>query len=166
MARSFSVSAGAGGFVLLGVAALVFLSTQITRNRPTLMRRPTYSVTARFDDIADLQVGAHVAMSGVNVGRVAGIAFDPGAHDAVVEIRFDTAFNRIPTDSSASITTQGILGGKFISLAGGSADSFLADRGVILSTRSAIPLESLVSRLVVRHLKQPGAPLQNGGQAK
>jgi len=163
MARSISVSAGAGGFVLLGVAALAFLSTQITRNQPTLVRRSTYSVTAHFDNIADLKVGAHVAMAGVTVGRVAGIAFDAGAHDAVVELRFDSAFNRIPADSSASITTQGILGGKFVSLAGGSSTSFLEDRGRLLSTRSAIPLESLVSRLVVRYLKQPGAPSQSGG---
>ena len=153
MARSNGVTAGAAGFVLLGAAAVLFLVTQITKNRPSLVPQPTYRVTALFDNIADLKVGAHVAMAGADTGRVAAIAFDAQNHDAVVELRLDAAFNRIPNDSSANITTQGVLGGKFISVAHGSSAIFLKDRDRFASTQSAIPLESVVSRLVVRYLK-------------
>ena len=153
MARLNGVAAGAGGFVLLGGAAVLFLLTQITKNQPSLVPQATYGVTAKFDDIADLKVGAHVAMSGVNIGRVTGIAFDAQEHAAVVELRLDTTFSQIPQDSSASITTQGVLGGKFISVTNGSSGIYLKDRGRIVSTRSAIPLESVVNQLVVRYLK-------------
>jgi phospholipid/cholesterol/gamma-HCH transport system substrate-binding protein len=80
-------------------------------------------------------------------------------------MRLDAAYDHIPRDSSASITTQGILGGKFVSVTGGSADVFLADRGRFLSTRSAIPLENLISRLVVRYLKQPAKAPPPGPRA-
>ena len=168
MARFNGVAAGAGGFVLLGASALLFLVTQITKNQLSLVPRPTYGVTARFENIADLKVGAHVAMAGVNIGRVAGIAFDAVEHQAVVQLRLDTAFSQIPRDSTASITTQGVLGHKFISVTNGSSEIYLTDQDRIVSTRSAIPLESLVSQLVVRYLKgksatahgQPATPAQ------
>jgi phospholipid/cholesterol/gamma-HCH transport system substrate-binding protein len=158
MSRLNNVSVGAGGFVLLGIAALYFLVTQITNHQLSLVADPTYDVTARFDNIGDLKVGAHVAMSGVNIGRVTSIAFDPQQHDAVVRLRLNTEFSRIPKDSSASITTQGVLGGKFISITNGASDVYLKDADQIAATRSAIALETLISQVVVHYLKGQGAP--------
>jgi len=153
MSRLNNVSVGAGGFVVLGVAALYFLATQITNRQLSFVAQPSYDVTARFDNIGDLKVGAHVAMSGVTIGRVTGIAFDPQEHDAVVRLRLNTEFSRIPKDSSASITTQGVLGGKFISVTNGASDIYLKNQDQIIATRSAIPLETLISQVVVHYLK-------------
>lgn len=157
MRRLNNVSVGAGGFVLLGFAALYFLVTQITNRQLSLVRQSSYEVTARFDNIGDLKVGAQVAMSGVDIGWVTSIAFDPRQHDAVVKLRLNTEFNRIPKDSAASITTQGVLGGKFISLANGVSEVYLQDADQIVATRSAISLETLVSQVAARYLKGPGA---------
>src|SRR5713226_8469755 len=89
---------GAGGFVLLGVAALAFLLTQISNRHLSLKPQPIYQVTAVFDNVGDLKVGANVSISGVQMGRVSRIDVDAAEQKAVVSMRLSTVFNRIPID--------------------------------------------------------------------
>jgi phospholipid/cholesterol/gamma-HCH transport system substrate-binding protein len=151
--QSQELTIGAAGFVLLGVAAIVFLLTQISNRRLSLTTHSMYEVTASFDNIADLKVGARVSMAGVEVGRVRGIGFDAMEHKAVVSMRLNTDFNRIPNDSGASINTRGLLGAKFISLQNGGSEVYLKDNDRIAYTRSAAPLENVISQLLVRYLR-------------
>jgi phospholipid/cholesterol/gamma-HCH transport system substrate-binding protein len=153
MRHSRELAVGAAGFVLLGVSAVVFLLTQISNRRLSLITHPMYEVTAKFDNIGDLKVGARVAMAGVEVGRVKGIGFDAMEHKAVVAMRLNTEFNQIPNDSSASINTRGVLGGKFISLQNGGSDVYLKDNDRIAYTRSATSLEDVISRVLVHYLR-------------
>jgi phospholipid/cholesterol/gamma-HCH transport system substrate-binding protein len=153
MRHSQELAIGAAGFVLLGVAAIAFLLTQISNRRLSLISHPMYEVSAKFDNIADLKVGARVSMAGVEVGRVRGIGFDAMEHKAVVSMRLNTEFSRIPNDSSANINTRGLLGAKFISLQNGGSDVYLKDNDRIAYTRSATPLENVISQLLVRYLR-------------
>jgi phospholipid/cholesterol/gamma-HCH transport system substrate-binding protein len=159
---------GAAGFVLLGVSALAFLLTQISNRRLSLGSQPKYEVTAVFDNVGDLKVGARVSMSGVEVGRVRRIDLDAAEQKAVVFMRLSTDFKRIPNDSSASIYTQGILGGKFVGLTNGGSDVFLKDQDRIVATHSAMPLENVIGQLFTRYLKTKAAPpagaAENGGR--
>jgi phospholipid/cholesterol/gamma-HCH transport system substrate-binding protein len=159
---------GAAGFVLLGVSALAFLLTQISNRRLSLGSQPKYEVTAMFDNVGDLKVGARVSMSGVEVGRVGRIDFDAAEQKAVVFMRLSTDFKRIPNDSSASIYTQGILGGKFVGLTNGGSDVFLKDQDHIVATHSAMPLENVIGQLFTRYLKTKAVPptgaAENGGR--
>jgi phospholipid/cholesterol/gamma-HCH transport system substrate-binding protein len=159
---------GAAGFVLLGVSALAFLLTQISNRRLSLGSQPKYEVTAVFDNVGDLRVGARVSMSGVEVGRVGRIDFDAAEQKAVVSMRLSTDFKRIPNDSSAGIYTQGILGGKFVGLTNGGSDVFLKDQDRIVATHSAMPLENVIGQLFTRYLKTKAAPpadaAENGGR--
>jgi phospholipid/cholesterol/gamma-HCH transport system substrate-binding protein len=152
MRQSSELAIGAAGFVLLGVAAVVFLLTLSTRQM-SLIAHPMYEVTAKFDNVGDLKVGARVSMAGVEVGRVKDIGFDAMEHKAVVAMRLNTEFNQIPNDSSADINTRGVLGGKFISLQNGASDVYLKDNDRIAYTRSATSLEDMISRLLVRYLR-------------
>jgi len=149
---------GAGGFVLLGAGALAFLLTQISSRHLALKPQPMYEVTAVFDNVGDLRVGAHVSMSGVEMGRVSRIDFDPAEQKALVSMRLSTQFNRIPIDSSAAIYTQGILGRKFVGLTNGGSDVFLKNRDRIAATRSAMPLEKMIGGLIARYMKTKTAP--------
>jgi phospholipid/cholesterol/gamma-HCH transport system substrate-binding protein len=105
-----------------------------------------YRVTARFDNIGDLKGGAPVSMAGVRIGRVESVGFDSGDYRAVVTMRIEPQYDRIPEDSDASIQTQGLLGGKFVGIGPGGSDTFLKDGGQIEFTQSAIVLESLVNK--------------------
>jgi phospholipid/cholesterol/gamma-HCH transport system substrate-binding protein len=139
---------GTGLFVLLGFAALLFLTTQLPGSGLKLERMEAgYTVTARFDNVGDLKEGSPVTMAGVNVGRVKAITFDPKQFKAVVTLRIDPRYNQIPDDSDASIQTQGLLGGKYVGIGPGGSETYLKDGSQIEFTQSAIVLENLVNKL-------------------
>jgi phospholipid/cholesterol/gamma-HCH transport system substrate-binding protein len=149
MGKSSTLNVGAGAFVLLGFAALAFLTTQTTNHGIHLLKAGSfYDVTAKFDNIGDLKVGAPVSMAGVDVGRVVRIDLDTKQYKAVVTMQLDSKYNQIPSDSDASIYTQGLLGGKFVGLTAGGSDTYLKSHDQIDFTQSAIVLENLIGQLV------------------
>jgi len=146
MRATRSLELGTGLFVLLGFAALFFLTTQLPASGLKVGTTPGYRVTAGFDNVGDLKSGSPVTMAGVRVGEVEAISFDPKAFRAVVKLRIDNEFNQIPEDSDASIQTQGLLGGKYIGLGPGGSETYLKEGSRIEFTQSAIVLESLVNK--------------------
>ena len=157
MDKSSTLNVGAGTFVLLGFAALAFLTTQTTSRGLHFASPPHYDVTAKFDNVGDLKVGAPVSMAGVEIGRVARIDLDLKEFKAVVLMRLNSKYSQIPTDSDASIYTQGLLGGKFIGLTAGGADTYLKDKSQIDFTQSAFVLESLIGQVLANFAKGVGA---------
>lgn len=138
---------GTGLFVLLGFAALFFLTTQLPASGLKLNGSSGYRVTAEFDNVGDLKPGSPVTMAGVRVGEVEAIRFDPQSFKAVATLRIQREFNQIPDDSDASIQTQGLLGGKYVGIGPGGSDTYLEDGSRIELTQSAIVLENLVNQL-------------------
>lgn len=138
---------GTGLFIFLGFAALLFLATQTT-DLEEYGGNEGYQVTARFDDVAGLKVRSPVTMAGVNIGRVESIAFDNDRLEAVVTLRINTQFNRIPDDSDASILTAGLLGSKYVGIGPGGADTYLTDKSHLDITQSAVVLEQLISKFL------------------
>jgi phospholipid/cholesterol/gamma-HCH transport system substrate-binding protein len=137
---------GTGLFVLLGFAALFFLTTQLPGSGLKLTKDLGYHVTARFDNIGDLKAGSPVTLAGVRVGRVVSIGYDQKEFKAVVTLSIDRTFNQIPDDSDASIQTAGLLGGKYVGIGPGGAETYLKDHSQIEFTQSAIVLENLVNK--------------------
>ena len=133
------------GFVLAGIAALVFLALQIS-NAETDLPEPTYRVVAEFGDVGNLKVGAPVSSAGVVVGRVARIAFDAKHYKARVTLRIDSGY-RFPVDSSASILTSGLLGDEYAALDAGAQRTMLADGDTISVTHSAMESEQILRKL-------------------
>jgi phospholipid/cholesterol/gamma-HCH transport system substrate-binding protein len=147
MQSNRTLEIGTGLFVLLGFAALLFLTTQLPASGLKLGgQKAGYHVTAEFDNIGDLKVGSPVTMSGVRVGEVSSIRFDSKIYKAVVGMRIDPQYNQIPDDSFASIQTEGLLGGKYVGLSPGGLDTYLKDGSKIEMTQSAIVLESLINK--------------------
>jgi phospholipid/cholesterol/gamma-HCH transport system substrate-binding protein len=156
--RSNTLNLGTGAFVALGFAALLFLTTQTTSRGLSIRSTPHYDVTAKFDNVGDLRVGAPVSMAGVEVGRVVNIGLDTNEYKAVVLMRLNAKYNQIPTDSDASIYTQGLLGGKFIGLTAGGAETYLKDKDQIDFTQSAFVLESLIGQFLANAAKAQTSP--------
>jgi len=125
MRPSRAIDLSTGLFVLLGFAAMLFLVTQITNREFSLSTSGTYRLSAQFENVGGLKVGAPVSMSGVTIGRVESIGFDMDALKAAVTLRIDGRYNRIPEDSDASIFTAGLLGGQYIGITPGGAEEFL-----------------------------------------
>lgn len=145
MQQTRSVEIGSGIFVLLGAAALFFLTTQTTGN-DTFSGNDVYTVTARFENVGSLKNRAPVAMSGVTIGRVTSVRFDPEMLDAEVTFVIGSEYDRIPEDSDASILTAGLLGSQYIGLQAGGSDIYLEEGSEIQFTQSAIVIENLISK--------------------
>lgn len=148
MQQTRSIEIGAGLFVLLGLAALFFLTTQTTGGQD-FSADETFEVEARFENVGSLKERAPVAMSGVTIGRVTSVTFDPDTLEAKVLFIVDSRYNKIPEDSDASILTAGLLGSQYIGLQAGGSDSYLADGSEIYITQSAIVLENLIGKFLV-----------------
>lgn len=134
-----------GAIVLLIAAAFLFHA--VTGSGRSLTGGPGISLTARFDRIDGLNAGADVRLAGVKIGQVVGQRIDPATFLAVLTLRVDAALN-LPTDTSAEIQSESLLGGKYIALVPGGADRFLRDGGEITLTASAVSLESLLGRFI------------------
>jgi len=164
MRKSHTLNLGTGTFVLLGFAALFFLTTQTTSRGLPFMAPPHYDLTAKFDNIGNLKVGSPVSMAGVEIGRVVKIDFDETEYKAVVLLRLNARYNQIPTDSDASIYTQGLLGGQFIGLTAGGADTYLKDKDQIDFTQSALVLENLIGQVLANFTKSKADAAPAAGQ--
>jgi phospholipid/cholesterol/gamma-HCH transport system substrate-binding protein len=136
---------GTGLFVLLGLAALFFLTTQTTGS-DTFSASETFKVSARFENIGSLKNRAPVAMSGVTIGRVTSIRFDPEQLNAEVTFEIDNKYSMIPEDSDTSILTAGLLGSQYVGLQPGGSEDYLQDGSEILFTQSAVVIENLISK--------------------
>jgi phospholipid/cholesterol/gamma-HCH transport system substrate-binding protein len=148
MRANRTLEIGTGLFVLLGFAALFFLTTQLPASGLKLGGvKSGYHLSADFDNIGDLKVGSPVTMAGVRIGEVDGIRFDSKTFKAVVGLRIDPQYTQIPDDSFASIQTQGLLGGKYIGFSPGGSDTNFKNGGHVDQTQSAIVLESLINKL-------------------
>jgi len=148
MQQTRSVEIGTGLFVLLGMSALFFLTTQTTGGQD-FSASDTFQVEARFENVGSLKDRAPVAMSGVTIGRVTSVTFDPVTLEAKVLFVIDSQYDQIPDDSDASILTSGLLGSQYIGLQAGGSDMYLEDGGEILFTQSAIVLENLIGKFLV-----------------
>ncbi len=148
MHQTRAVEVGTGLFVLLGLGALFFLTTQTTGG-DDFSADEIYTVEARFENVGSLRSRAPVAMSGVTIGRVTSVTFDTVSLEAVVKFVVDAQYDQIPDDSDASILTAGILGSQYIGLQAGGSDLYLEDGSEILFTQSAIVLENLIGKFLV-----------------
>jgi phospholipid/cholesterol/gamma-HCH transport system substrate-binding protein len=148
MRQTRSVEIGTGLFVLLGMTSLFFLTTQTTGG-DDFRAESVYSVEARFENVGSLRDRAPVTISGVTIGRVTSVTFDPVSLEAVVSFVVDSQYDQIPDDSDASILTSGILGSQYIGLQAGGSDMYLDDGSEILFTQSAIVLENLIGKFLV-----------------
>ena len=149
MQQTRTVELGTGLFALLGMGALFFLTTQTTGGED-FSADETFKITARFDNVGSLRQRAPVSMSGVTIGRVTRIEFDPAALDAIVTMDIDARYDQIPEDSDASILTAGLLGSQYVGLQAGGSEFYLEEGSEILLTQSAVVLESLIGKFLLR----------------
>ena len=144
-----TIEIGVGVFVALGIAALFMLAMQVS-NLGTIGGGDgdSYRISATFSNVGGLKVRAPVTVSGVRVGRIDAIDYDLQAYEAVVIMRIDSAYDRFPEDTTASIFTSGLLGEQYIALEPGGAMENLVDGSRIQLTQSALVLEQIIGQFL------------------
>lgn len=106
-----------------------------------------YTVMARFDRADGLRDGADVRMSGIRIGQVTDMRLEADTYFAVVEMEIDNTV-KLPTDSSAEIASESLLGGRFLALTPGAEDKMLDAGGEIRYTQSPVSLEQLIGKFI------------------
>jgi phospholipid/cholesterol/gamma-HCH transport system substrate-binding protein len=120
-----------------------------------------YVISAEFDNVEGVNVGSDIRMAGIKIGTVTAQSLNPDNFQALVSMSIDPAV-QLTDDTSAKVTSEGLLGSKFISLEPGGSETKLADGGVITYTQGAVDIWSLISQAMFDKsgAKAPEAPKQ------
>ncbi|HLA75509.1 MAG TPA: outer membrane lipid asymmetry maintenance protein MlaD [Gammaproteobacteria bacterium] len=136
-----------GLFIAAGLAALLVLALKVS-NVSAFSDNSGYVLKAKFENIGGLKVRSPVTVAGVRVGRVASIGFDDVSQQAVVTLSINHNFDKLPSDTSASIFTSGLLGEQYIGLEPGGDPKNLKNGDEIKLTQSALVLEQLIGQFL------------------
>ena len=147
MPQSRALETVVGLFVAAGLGALLVLALQVS-NVAAFTDGEGYELQARFENVGGLKVRSPVKMGGVRIGRVAAIDYDQERYEAVVTLRIDRRYDRIPVDTTAAIFTSGLLGEQYVALEPGGEEEYLADGDRIELTQSALVLEQVLGRFL------------------
>lgn len=141
------------GAVVLGVAGLFLAFAYTTAD---LGRASGYEVHAEFTTVGGLKVGNDVRLAGIKVGTVVRQELNPETYLARVTLSIDPAV-RLPADTSATISSEGLLGGNFVDLGPGGDPAMIESGGRILFTQDAVDMVQLLSKFIFSAAGSGGA---------
>jgi len=138
-----SIETAVGIFMLIGIACVGYLTIKLGRMQ--LIGGDHYTVSAHFQSVSGLRIGASVEMAGVPVGRVEDITLDLEREDAKVLLNIENHI-KLTDDVIASVKTSGLIGDKYILLTLGGSDDLLSDGDEITETESAVDIQGLIGK--------------------
>jgi len=133
------------GAVVLFVAAFFLMFSYKTANIASV--KSGYELYAEFTGIGGLKAGDDVVISGVKVGSVARVTLNPETYLARVTVTVDPSV-KLPDDTAALISSESLLGGRYLSLEPGASDDMLKNGGRIPYTQSPQNLEQLLGQFI------------------
>ncbi len=133
------------GAVVIAIAAaffaFVYTNTDMGRGRGG------YRINAIFDNINGIAIGSDVRLAGIKIGSVVDQKLDQETYQAVVTMAIDSGV-KLPEDTSAKVTAEGLLGDKYIALDPGGSDVMLKDGDTLENTQSALDIWALVNKYI------------------
>jgi phospholipid/cholesterol/gamma-HCH transport system substrate-binding protein len=143
------------------VVAVIFLV--FAYHSAELRTTAGYPLSAKFDHIDGIREGADIRLSGIKVGSIVATSLDPKTFQAVVKLSIDDEI-KLPVDTIATITQNGLLGDQYMSLVPGASDQMIASGGELSYTQSAPSLMSLFGQAVFS-MSGGGKPADGNGAA-
>ncbi|SIO02800.1 outer membrane lipid asymmetry maintenance protein MlaD [Vannielia litorea] len=107
----------------------------------------SYPLVASFRSAEGISVGTDVRLAGVKIGSVRGLDLNAETFRAEATFSISDGIN-LPEDSSAAISSEGLLGGNFIEIIPGGSPFNLEAGGEIEDTQGAVSLIGLLSKFV------------------
>ncbi|MDX1484889.1 MAG: outer membrane lipid asymmetry maintenance protein MlaD [Alphaproteobacteria bacterium] len=130
-----------GAVVLLVAAVFVWFAY----TNASLRTSSGYQITAKFDRVGELKEGADVKLSGIKVGSVVRQTLDPKTYRAVVTMTIEPHV-KLPADTAAEISSEGLMGGNYVLLSPGGESNMLGEGGEIAITQGAVNLIDLIGK--------------------
>lgn len=106
-------------------------------------------VTALFPNTTGIEVGTDVRIAGLKVGTVTKQELDPQTFQVKATLAIDPKV-KVPVDSSAAITSEGLLGGSYVALVPGGDPKPLKAGDMITDTQGAVDMMGLVGQFINR----------------
>lgn len=105
-----------------------------------------YILFAKFNQTSGLEPGAEVRLAGIKIGKVNHITLDQN-FKSVVELKIPQKI-QIPDDSSASVVSINILGGKYIEIVPGGSEDNLQNGDFLDFTQDSPELPKLIDKMI------------------
>ena len=128
-----------GAIVIILTVSFLFYSFSITDSNT----EGTYNINATFNRIDGIQIGSDVRLSGIKIGSVSKISLNQTTYEAQLVMIIDNSI-KIPDDSSAKITMDGLLGSNYISIEPGGSEIYLSENDYLPYTQGSVDLIGLV----------------------
>lgn len=108
-----------------------------------------YELSAKFFKVGGLSIGSDVRINGVKIGTVTSqkLSNEDYMVDVVVSISSDI---KLPDDSVASITSDGLMGNKFVKIEPGHSKTLLQNGDEIKKTQDFETLEDLIGKFIFK----------------
>lgn len=132
-----------GAVVLLVAGVFFFFAYASSDIRPT----QGYEIEARFNAIDGLTVGSDARVGGVKVGTVTDMRIDQNTYQAVTTLNIESRI-KLPDDTQAVISSDGLLGGKYVRLEPGKSKTVFAEGSELTDTKDVVSLEELLGKVI------------------
>ena len=129
-----------GAVVLLAAAAFLFI---VYNAAGVKAASNGYHLIMRLDQGGSITPGTDVRAAGVKVGSVVKQEFDAKNFQAVITLDIGGDV-QLPTDSSANVDQDGLLGNPYVNLQLGSDDTMMKDGDVFRHATGALSLNKLI----------------------
>lgn len=128
-------------------------------------RAGSIKVAALFPNASGVSQGTDVRISGLKVGSVTKLSLDPQSYQVKVEIALNPDV-KLPADSSASVTSEGLLGSTFIAFTPGGSPTLLKSGDVITDTQGSMDLMALIGQFINKPSTPAAGDAAAAGAAK
>ncbi len=134
-----------GVFISLGIAVFI-LAIYFIGEKQQLFRS-TFRLNGEFKDVAGLQAGNNVRLSGINVGTVENVSIVSDT-SVKVEILIDENTRKfIRKDAIASIGSEGLMGNKVLIINPGTGGKRIIENNDIIATTQPTDMDEIMKSL-------------------
>ena len=137
----FEFVVGLGVIIIAGW----FILSVVSKSEKLTNVGETTKYIASFNDVSGISVGSDIKLAGVTVGKVLELKLDEINYTAEMVLGINRKI-KIPNDSEIIITSEGLLGGNYVSISPGGSDIFLKANEKFSFTQSSLSLNNLIQK--------------------
>ncbi len=137
----FEFIVGLGVIIIAGW----FILSVVSKSEKLSNISETTNYIASFNDVSGISVGSNIKLAGVTVGKVLELKLDEINYTAEMVLGINRKI-KIPNDSEIIITSEGLLGGNYVSISPGGSDIFLKANEKFSFTQSSLSLNNLIQK--------------------
>ena len=137
----FEFIVGLGVIIIAGW----FILSVVSKSEKLTNVGETTKYVASFNDVSGISIGSNIKLAGVTVGKVLELKLDEINYTAEMVLGINRKI-KIPNDSEIIITSEGLLGGNYVSISPGGSDIFLKANENFLFTQSSLSLNNLIQK--------------------